>query len=97
MADSHDGQRQVFLSVLEQWQTVDLPNLQLSLDEQATVIAENREDSTASRRALADATRGFKRLPVVKDAPDDSALKTHVPPILKSYQTEIDKLTQRAK
>ena len=77
-------------SCLEAWQAADLPNVQLSLDDQAGEIAAHGQDSNVRRRELARATREFK-----------SGLSSDVSPgftkLLKCYQEEVDKLTKRAK
>jgi len=82
---------------LEAWQALDLSNVQLALDEQASQVADFREACLASRKELAGRTREFKRRDEVKQAPEDSLLKSEVPPLLRAYQEEVDRLTQRSK
>ena len=84
-------------SCLEAWQEIDLQNVQLSLDEQASKIADFREACHLSRRELAAATKTFKKLPNVRDAPEESVIKAKLPKLLREYQEEVDRLTQRAK
>eukprot|EP00511_Aplanochytrium_stocchinoi_P009631 CAMPEP_0204868904 /NCGR_PEP_ID=MMETSP1348-20121228/28044_1 /ASSEMBLY_ACC=CAM_ASM_000700 /TAXON_ID=215587 /ORGANISM="Aplanochytrium stocchinoi, Strain GSBS06" /LENGTH=580 /DNA_ID=CAMNT_0052022023 /DNA_START=103 /DNA_END=1842 /DNA_ORIENTATION=- len=84
-------------SCLEAWQEIDLQNLQLSLDEQASKLADFREACQASRRTLAGSTKNFKKLQSVRDAAEDSVIRTKLPKLLREYQEEVDRLTQRAK
>ena len=77
-------------SCLESWQAADLPNVQLSLDEQATEIAAHGQESNHRRRELAGATRAFK-------SSVGSDLIPSFAQLLKAYQEEVDELTKRAK
>eukprot|EP00884_Botryococcus_braunii_P002856 jgi/Botrbrau1/12571/Bobra.0169s0105.1 len=72
------------------WKDFDLEGLKNRLDEQGLAVAENQELSVKSRRKLAETTRDFKR-----GAPADAVKQWGV--LLKSYQEEIDRLTNRAK
>jgi len=74
-------------SMLSSWQRLDLQNLQLSLDEQASQVVDLREGSHARRVSLAALTKEFKR----SDAGTDPA------PLLKKFREEVDLLTDRAK
>ncbi|KAK1865680.1 hypothetical protein I4F81_008207 [Pyropia yezoensis] len=76
---------------LEAWSAFDLDGRRATLDAQALDIATRQETSAASRKALADSTRAFK-----KGAADGSGSRP-VGPLLKAYQAEIDRLTSRAK
>mmetsp|Transcript_18824 Transcript_18824/g.36914 ORF Transcript_18824/g.36914 Transcript_18824/m.36914 type:complete len:711 (+) Transcript_18824:177-2309(+) len=84
-------------SVLEAWQAIDLGNVQLALDDQASKVAEYRESCTASRNKLATKTREFKKREDVRKADENSVIKTEVRKLLRSYQEEVDTLTTRAK
>ncbi|GBG33241.1 Protein CASP [Hondaea fermentalgiana] len=84
-------------SVLEAWQAIDLGNVQLALDDQASKVAEYRETCTSSRNKLATKTREFKKREDVRKADENSVVKTAVRKLLRSYQEEVDSLTTRAK
>jgi len=79
-------------SVLEAWQAIDLVNVQLALDEQASSVADMREIAVVSRRDLAEKTKEFKKL--FREA---SVPRTEHKKLLKMYQEEVDSLTNRAK
>jgi len=85
------------VSALEAWSAVDLGNVQLALDDQAGQVADFREASLLSRKELAARTKEFKRREDVKKAPEDSVLKSELPKLLRAYQEEVDRLTQRSK
>eukprot|EP00879_Flechtneria_rotunda_P018717 GHRR01019642.1.p1 GENE.GHRR01019642.1~~GHRR01019642.1.p1 ORF type:complete len:312 (+),score=151.94 GHRR01019642.1:501-1436(+) len=74
------------------WKEFDLDGKRPKLDEVGLKIADLQEQSTASRKRLADATREFKR----SSAGDFEASKA-VGSLLRQYQEEIDALTRRAK
>jgi len=84
-------------SVLEAWQALDLVNVQLALDDQASQVADYREVCISSRKALATQTKFYKRRDDVKSAQDGSPLKTEVPKLLRAYQEEVDRLSERSK
>ncbi|ODQ65411.1 hypothetical protein NADFUDRAFT_8044, partial [Nadsonia fulvescens var. elongata DSM 6958] len=79
-----------FELAIKVWTTINLTQLQKTLDEQGIEIISNQKSSLISRKELATKTKDFKKLP------DDSKL-TEIKPLLKSYQTEIDNLTKRGK
>ncbi|PSR81187.1 hypothetical protein PHLCEN_2v6522 [Hermanssonia centrifuga] len=69
---------------------ISLSELQKTLDVQGIEVVENQKESVVGRKALADRTKEFKKIP------DDE--KPHAyKGLLKSYQTEIDNLTKRSK
>eukprot|EP00960_Hanusia_phi_P044864 756872-Hanusia_phi.AAC.3 len=59
-------------------------------EETTLEVANAQESSTTSRKALAESTKNFRKLP------DEEKLAAWGP-LLKSYQTEIDSLTKRCK
>ncbi|KAI0663567.1 CASP C terminal-domain-containing protein [Cubamyces menziesii] len=81
---------QNFSGALATWKDINLSELQKTLDAQGIEIVENQKESVVGRKALADRTKEFKKIP---DEEKLTAFKT----LLKSYQTEIDNLTKRAK
>ncbi|KAJ8328799.1 hypothetical protein QVD99_004545 [Batrachochytrium dendrobatidis] len=72
------------------WEKVGLAQLQRDLDAQGLGIIENQNQSTTSRKQLADQTKEFKKVP------DDDKLN-QVKILLKAYQSEIDSMTKRSK
>ncbi|BDA49351.1 Protein CASP [Coccomyxa sp. Obi] len=72
------------------WKDFELEAFRHKLDEQGLTIAENQELSLKSRRKLAETTRDVKR----KASPE--VLK-EVGALMKLYQEEVDKLSNRAK
>ncbi|KAI0775656.1 CASP C terminal-domain-containing protein [Trametes elegans] len=81
---------QNFSGALATWKDINLSELQKTLDAQGIELVENQKESVVGRKALADRTKEFKKIP---DEEKLTAFKT----LLKSYQTEIDNLTKRAK
>ncbi|KAI9060254.1 hypothetical protein FKP32DRAFT_1595655 [Trametes sanguinea] len=81
---------QNFSGALSTWKDINLSELQKTLDAQGIEIVENQKESVVGRKALADRTKEFKKIP---DEEKLTAFKT----LLKAYQTEIDNLTKRAK
>ncbi|KLO05744.1 hypothetical protein SCHPADRAFT_1002727 [Schizopora paradoxa] len=79
-----------FSSALATWKDINLSELQKTLDEQGLEIVENQKESIVVRKALAERTKDFKKIP------DDEKLNAWKG-LLKSYQTEIDNLTKRSK
>uniref|UniRef100_D8Q8Q9 Protein CASP n=2 Tax=Schizophyllum commune (strain H4-8 / FGSC 9210) TaxID=578458 RepID=D8Q8Q9_SCHCM len=79
-----------FSGALATWRDVNLSELQKQLDAQGIEIVDNQKESVVGRKALADKTKEFKRIP---DAEKLAAYKG----LLKAYQTEIDNLTKRSK
>ncbi|GAW04261.1 golgi membrane protein [Lentinula edodes] len=69
---------------------INLSELQKTLDSQGIEIVDNQKDSFVGRKALADKTKDFKKLP------DENKLGAFKG-LLKAYQTEIDNLTKRSK
>ncbi|KAJ4498163.1 CASP C terminal-domain-containing protein [Lentinula lateritia] len=81
---------QSFSGALTTWREINLSELQKTLDSQGIEIVDNQKDSFVGRKALADKTRDFKKLP------DENKLGAFKG-LLKAYQTEIDNLTKRSK
>ncbi|KAH9858790.1 hypothetical protein C2E23DRAFT_19955 [Lenzites betulinus] len=81
---------QNFSGALATWKDINLAELQKTLDGQGIELVENQKESVVGRKALADRTKEFRKIP---DEEKVSAFKT----LLKAYQTEIDSLTKRAK
>ncbi|KAF8270277.1 CASP C terminal-domain-containing protein [Lactarius quietus] len=79
-----------FSGALETWKEINLNELQKTLDIQGLEVVENQKESVVGRKALADKTKDFKKIP---DEEKVNAFKG----LLKSYQTEIDSLTKRSK
>ncbi|KAJ3748940.1 CASP C terminal-domain-containing protein [Lentinula detonsa] len=81
---------QSFSGALATWREINLSEFQKTLDAQGIEIVDNQKESLLGRKALADKTKDFKKIP---DEDKLSAFKA----LLKAYQTEIDSLTKRAK
>ncbi|CAL1706846.1 unnamed protein product [Somion occarium] len=81
---------QNFSGALATWKDINLSELQKTLDAQGIEIVENQKESVIGRKALADRTKEFKKIP------DDEKLHAFKS-LLKAYQTEIDNLTKRSK
>ncbi|UZJ52527.1 hypothetical protein CBS101457_001847 [Exobasidium rhododendri] len=79
-----------FSSSLFIWREVNLPALQHSLGTLCPTLVNSQKDALLSRKKLAEQTREFRKLDVEGQT---EAIK----PLLKSYQSEIDSLTKRAK
>jgi hypothetical protein len=79
-----------FSSCLNTWREVNLPTLQSSLATLCPSLIESQKDALLSRKRLAEQTREFRKL-----SPESQA--EAIKPLLKSYQSEIDSLTKRAK
>ncbi|KAL1743372.1 CASP C terminal-domain-containing protein [Schizophyllum fasciatum] len=79
-----------FSGALATWRDVNLSDLQKQLDAQGIEIVDNQKESVVGRKALADKTKEFKRIP-------DPEKLTAYKGLLKAYQTEIDNLTKRSK
>ncbi|KAH9083855.1 hypothetical protein EDB83DRAFT_2309753 [Lactarius deliciosus] len=79
-----------FSGALATWKDINLTELQKTLDSQGLELVENQKESVVGRKALADKTKDFKKIP---DEEKVNAFKG----LLKSYQTEIDSLTKRSK
>ncbi|KAF5370573.1 hypothetical protein D9758_001927 [Tetrapyrgos nigripes] len=79
-----------FSGALSTWREINLSELQKTLDAQGLELVDNQKESLIGRKALADKTKDFKKLP------DDDKL-TAFKGLLKAYQTEIDNLTKRSK
>ncbi|KAH9250466.1 hypothetical protein BASA81_011753 [Batrachochytrium salamandrivorans] len=62
------------------WEKVGLPQLQRELDSQGLSIIENQNQSTSSRKRLADLTKEFKKIP------DEDKL-SEIKILLKAYQS----------
>ncbi|OJT15752.1 Protein CASP [Trametes pubescens] len=81
---------QNFSGALATWKDINLSELQKTLDAQGIEVVENQKESVVGRKALADRTKEFRKIP------DDEKL-TAFKTLLKAYQTEIDNLTKRSK
>jgi homeobox protein cut-like len=79
-----------FSGALATWKNINLFELQKTLDAQGIEVVENQKEGVVGRKALADKTKDFKKIP---DEEKVNAFKG----LLKSYQTEIDNLTKRSK
>ncbi|VDC06952.1 unnamed protein product [Peniophora sp. CBMAI 1063] len=79
-----------FSAALSAWKTINLLELQKTLDTQGVELVENQKESVVGRKALADRTKDFKKIPEEEKL---NAFKG----LLKAYQTEIDSLTKRSK
>ncbi|KAF7321700.1 Golgi membrane protein [Mycena kentingensis (nom. inval.)] len=79
-----------FSGALATWKEINLAELQKTLDAQGIQLVDNQKESVVGRKALADKTKEFKRIP------DNEKLEAFKG-LLKAYQTEIDSLTKRAK
>ncbi|KAJ3550102.1 hypothetical protein NM688_g5108 [Phlebia brevispora] len=79
-----------FSGALATWREINLSELQKTLDTQGVELVENQKESVVGRKALADRTKDFKKIP---DEEKANAFKG----LLKAYQTEIDSLTKRSK
>ncbi|KAF8904459.1 CASP C terminal-domain-containing protein [Gymnopilus junonius] len=79
-----------FSAALATWKEVNLSELQKTLDKQGVELVDNQKESVVGRKALAEKTKEFKKIP---DEEKHNAFKG----LLKAYQTEIDNLTKRSK
>ncbi|CUA66883.1 Protein CASP [Saccharomyces cerevisiae S288c] [Rhizoctonia solani] len=79
-----------FTQALSVWKDIDLSELRKRLDTQGLEIVDNQKESVVGRKALADKTKEFKKLPEEEKV---EAFKG----LLKAYQNEIDTLTKRCK
>ncbi|KAJ6594099.1 CASP C terminal-domain-containing protein [Mycena capillaripes] len=79
-----------FSGALATWKDINLSELQKTLDAQGIQLVDNQKESVVGRKALADKTKEFKKIP---DSEKLEAFKA----LLKAYQTEIDSLTKRSK
>ncbi|KIK67230.1 hypothetical protein GYMLUDRAFT_37309 [Collybiopsis luxurians FD-317 M1] len=81
---------QNFSGALATWRDINLSELQKTLDAQGIELVDNQKESLVGRKALADKTKEFKKIP---DEEKLNAFKG----LLKAYQSEIDNLTKRCK
>ncbi|CAA7261704.1 unnamed protein product [Cyclocybe aegerita] len=79
-----------FSAALATWKDINLTELQKTLDTQGIELVDNQKESVVGRKALAEKTKDFKKIP------DDEKLNAFKG-LLKAYQTEIDSLTKRSK
>ncbi|KAJ7178378.1 CASP C terminal-domain-containing protein [Mycena crocata] len=79
-----------FSGALATWKEINLSELQKTLDAQGIQLVDNQKESVVGRKALADKTKEFKKIP---DGEKLEAFKG----LLKAYQSEIDSLTKRSK
>ncbi|KAK0560523.1 hypothetical protein OC861_006248 [Tilletia horrida] len=85
-----------FSTALTAWRDLGLPRIQHDLTAEVEPIVEAQRNGLVSRKALAERTREFRALP---EADEDAAKAklNALKPLLKSYQSEIDALSKRAK
>ena len=81
---------------LKQWQEVNLVNLRYSLDEQAYLIAEAREEYVGRRKDLASKVRNFVTTHVAGDAAEGSAV-CDANNLIDAFKTEFDFLSKMCK
>ncbi|KAJ7772547.1 CASP C terminal-domain-containing protein [Mycena maculata] len=81
---------QNFSGALATWKEINLSELQKTLDAQGIQLVDNQKESVVGRKALADKTKEFKKLPEDEKSKQFNTL-------LKAYQGEIDSLTKRSK
>jgi len=94
---SHFGHpKQVVLSALQSWAQFQFETRRGTLDKQSIEIADLQDGSVISRKALADATRTFKKSFTGSGGGTNASYKPFSA-LLKEYQAEIDRLTARAK
>jgi homeobox protein cut-like len=79
-----------FSKALDSWEAVQLPTIQHQMDGHAEEISSLQDTTLQSRKQLAAKTKEFKKLS------DDDKLG-EFKALLKLYQTEVDRLTERAK
>ncbi|KAJ8102900.1 CASP C terminal-domain-containing protein [Lipomyces tetrasporus] len=79
-----------FEQALKAWRDINFSELQRQLDSQGLEIVENQKVSVLGRKELASKTKEFRKL-------SDEEKLVEIKTLLKSYQTEIDKLTKRGK
>ncbi|KJA20707.1 hypothetical protein HYPSUDRAFT_1090310 [Hypholoma sublateritium FD-334 SS-4] len=79
-----------FSAALATWKDVNLSELQKTLDKQGIELVDNQKENVVGRKALAEKTKEFKKIP---DEEKLDAFKG----LLKAYQTQIDNLTKRSK
>lgn len=79
-----------FEQAIKIWTDIGLNVLQKTLDEQGVQIVENQAGSLKSRKELATKTKEFRKL-------DDAGKLAEIKTLLKEYQNEVDRLTERGK
>ncbi|KAF8200663.1 CASP C terminal-domain-containing protein [Pholiota molesta] len=79
-----------FSAALATWKDVNLTELQKTLDKQGVELVDNQKESVVGRKALAEKTKEFKKIP------DEEKLEAFKG-LLKAYQAEIDNLNKRSK
>ncbi|KAK9917963.1 hypothetical protein WJX75_000085 [Coccomyxa subellipsoidea] len=89
-SDAAGGSHSSTTAVYNFWKDFVLEAFRHKLDEQGIAIAENQELSLKSRRKLAETTRDVKRK-------ISSEVLKEVGALMKLYQEEVDKLSNRAK
>jgi homeobox protein cut-like len=89
--DKHTERRnEDIINVLDYWKQFDIEEKKILLDKQVVEIRDTKSKSIAGRKHLNDVTKSFRaktreeQVGVVQD-------------VLKSYQSEIDQLSRRAK
>ncbi|EIW82884.1 hypothetical protein CONPUDRAFT_71560 [Coniophora puteana RWD-64-598 SS2] len=110
MSTSLDGSSN-FSGALATWKSVNLADLQKTLDAQGIEIVDNQKESVVGRKALADRTKEFKKISdeeklnafkgllkftILTLCSTDAVLSLARPHLL-AYQSEIDALTKRSK
>ena len=77
-------------AVISSWKSINLQETQRKIDEVASEIATEQDESENSKKKLIELSREFKR-----STPED--VRKQVAPLLKSFQLEIDNLNKRNK
>ncbi|KAJ8907193.1 hypothetical protein NDN08_003674 [Rhodosorus marinus] len=88
--------KHVVVSALQSWAQFQFEARRGALDKQSIEIADLQDGSVISRKALADATRTFKKSFTGSGGRTTASYKPFSA-LLKEYQAEIDRLTARAK
>ena len=85
-----DKRNEEVLTVLEFWRKFDIEERKIQLDKQVMEIRDTKSKSIAGRKHLNDITKSFRAKPREEQV-------TQMQDVLKSYQSEIDQLSRRAK
>jgi len=89
MTSAAEEQQQQQVAIANVWKQLHYDQLKQQLEKMSLDILEKQNESKASRNWLKEATREFKHSSAEEKAKNFSAL-------LKSYQSEVDRLTSRA-
>lgn len=85
-----DKRNEEILSVLHFWKKFDLEERKVLLDKQVVEIRDTKSKSIAGRKHLNEVTKAFRAKPREEQV-------VVIQDVLKSYQSEIDQLSRRAK